>query len=256
MITSIFSSEDAEAIKCVPLSKAVRKDCLDRAERVWEKVVIAVWAIWWARNRQTMEGKVVTRNETLVKILSMHAEIEVLKEKLPAVREVDIDRWKPPQTSWVKLNFDAAYKAQSNKSCSGFIIRNEKGKVMGSGITLHSNILDVGLAEAVACYQGPLFANETGFVKVEVEGDARVVIEKINQEENGRADLDSVIADIKAFERFFHQISFKHVRREANRVAHLIAREGYSRSENTFWMEDIPAVAKELVAAEETSNVL
>ncbi|MFQ6659074.1 hypothetical protein Gotur_028102 [Gossypium turneri] len=23
---------------------------------------------------------------------------------------------------------------------------------MGSGITLHSNILDVGLAEAVACY--------------------------------------------------------------------------------------------------------
>ncbi|MBA0619191.1 hypothetical protein Godav_028409 [Gossypium davidsonii] len=104
---------------------------------------------------------------------------------------------------------------------------------MGSGITLHSNILDAGLAEAIACYQGLLFAKEMGFIKVEVEGDAWVVIEKINQEENGRADLDSIIADIKAFER-----------------------EGYSRSENTFWMEDIPAVAKELVVTEETSNVL
>lgn len=104
----------------------------DRAERVWEKVVIAVWAIWWARNRQT------------------------------AVREVDIDRWKPPQNSWVKLNFDAA---------------------------LHSNLLDVGLAKAVACYQGLLFAKETSFANVEVEGDARVVIEKIIQGEDGRADL-------------------------------------------------------------------
>ncbi|XP_040960303.1 uncharacterized protein [Gossypium hirsutum] len=203
-----------------------------------------------------MEGKVVTRHETVAKIVSMHAEIEVLKEKLPTVREVDIDRWKPPQASWVKLNFDAAYKVQSNKSCSGFIIRNEKGEVMGSGITLHSNVLDAGLAEALACYQGLLFTKEMGFTKVEVEGDARVVIEKINQEENGRAHLDSIIADIKAFERFFHQISVKHVRREANRVAHPIAREGYSRLENTFWMEDISAVAKELVAAEETSNVL
>ncbi|MFQ6653610.1 hypothetical protein Gotur_024923, partial [Gossypium turneri] len=177
-------------------------------------------------------------------------------EKLPAVREVDIDLWKPPQISWVKLNFDAAYKAQSNKSYSGFIIRNEKGEVMGSGISLHSNVLDAGLAEALACYQGLIFAKEMGFTKLEVEGDARVVIEKINQEEIGRADLDSIIADIKALERFFHQTSVKHVRREANRVAHLFAREGYSRSENTFWMEDIPAVAKELVAAEETSNVL
>ncbi|MBA0768695.1 hypothetical protein Gotri_017478 [Gossypium trilobum] len=113
-----------------------------------------------------MEGKVVTRQETIAKILSMHAEIEVLMEKLPAVREVDIDRRKPPQTSWVKLNFDATYKAQLNKSCSGFIIRNEKGEVMGSGITLHNNILDVGLAEAVACYQGLLFAKEMGFRKL------------------------------------------------------------------------------------------
>ncbi|MBA0680160.1 hypothetical protein Goari_011873 [Gossypium aridum] len=186
----------------------------------------------------------------------MHAEIEVLKKKLPAVREVDIDQWKPPQTPWVKLNFDATYKAQLNKSCSGFIIRNEKGEVMGSGITLHSNILDVGLAEAVACYQGLLFAKEMGFVNVEVEGDAQIVIEKIIQGEDGRADLDSVIADIKAFKSSFHHISFKHVRREANQVAHIIAKEGHSRSENTFWIEDIPAVAKELVAAEETGNML
>ncbi|MFQ6620618.1 hypothetical protein Gotur_000378 [Gossypium turneri] len=90
---------------------------------------------------------------------------------------------------------------------------------------------------------------------VVVEGDSRTVIEKINQEGFGRVDVDSVIVDIKSMGRFFHQISFKHVRREANRVAHFIAREGNSRSENTFWMKDFPSVVRDMVIAEETRDV-
>ncbi|MBA0826479.1 hypothetical protein Goarm_011325 [Gossypium armourianum] len=144
-------------------------DC-NQVKNVWE-------AIWWACNRQVMEGKSITRQETTAKIISMLAEIDVLKEKLPAVREVDIDRWKPPSF---------------------------------------------------------------GFAKVEVEGDSRTAIEKINQKENSRTDLDSAIVDIKDIGRTFHQIRFKHARREANRVAHFIAREGHSKSENTFWMKDTP----------------
>ncbi|MBA0642062.1 hypothetical protein Goklo_026522, partial [Gossypium klotzschianum] len=62
---------------------------------------------------------------------------------------------------------------------------------MGSGVTLHCNILDAFLAEATACYQWLLFANEIGFVKVEVKRDSRTIIEKINQEGFCRVDLDS-----------------------------------------------------------------
>ncbi|MBA0763378.1 hypothetical protein Gotri_012824 [Gossypium trilobum] len=111
---------------------------------------------------------------------------------------------------------------------------------MVSGVTPHSNILDAFLAEATTCYQGLLFAKESGFAKVEVEGDSRTKIEKINQEGNSITNLDSAIVDIKAIGRTFHQIRFKHARREANRVAHFIPREGHSRSENTFWMKDTP----------------
>ncbi|MBA0597394.1 hypothetical protein Gorai_007200, partial [Gossypium raimondii] len=62
---------------------------------------------------------------------------------------------------------------------------------MRSGVTLHGNILDAFLAEATVCYKGLFFAKETGFVKLEVEGDSRTVIEKINREGFYRADLDS-----------------------------------------------------------------
>ncbi|MBA0877256.1 hypothetical protein Goshw_018906 [Gossypium schwendimanii] len=117
---------------------------------------------------------------------------------------------------------------------------------MGSGVTHHGNISDAFMAEAVACFQGLLFAKETGFTTVEVEGDSRTLIEKINQEGFGRAGLDSVILDIKSMGQFFHQLSLKHVRREASRVAHFIAREGSCRSENTFWMEDFPSAVRDI----------
>ncbi|MBA0777333.1 hypothetical protein Gotri_005369 [Gossypium trilobum] len=192
----------------------------NQVKEIW--VVIAIWAIWWARNKQAMEGISIIRQNTMAKFLSMIDELRVLKEKLPVVRAVGSDCWKPPQDSWVKLNFDAAYKIQTKRSCSSFIIRNERGK--------------------------------TGFVKVEVEGDSRTVIEKINQEGFYRADLDSVITDIKSIGRTFHQIRFKHVRREANWVTHFIAREGHSRSKHTFFMEDNPKVVREMVVAENLRN--
>ncbi|XP_016743109.2 uncharacterized protein [Gossypium hirsutum] len=169
-----------------------------KAERIWEKVVIAIWAIWWAHNKQVMEGISTTRQSTIAKILCMVEELKVLNEKLPVIKAVGSDCWRPPQEPWVKLNFDAAYKTQTNKSCSGFIMRDGRGKVMGSGVTHHGNVSDAFMAEAVACFQGLLFAKETGFTTVEVEGDSRTVIEKINQEGFGRADLDSVILDIKS----------------------------------------------------------
>ncbi|MBA0646084.1 hypothetical protein Goklo_014078, partial [Gossypium klotzschianum] len=81
---------------------------------------------------------------------------------------------------------------------------------MGSGVTLHSNILEAFLAKAKTYYQGLLIAKESGFAKVEVDGDSRKTIEKINQEGNSITDLDLVIVDIKAFGRTFHQIRFKH----------------------------------------------
>ncbi|MBA0722514.1 hypothetical protein Golax_003187, partial [Gossypium laxum] len=224
----------------------------NQVKEIWPS--IAIWAIWWAHNKQVMEGISITMQNTMAKILSMIDELRVLKEKLPVVKAVGLDCWKPPQDSWVKLNFDAAYKIQTKRSCLGFIIRNERGKVMGSGVTLHGNILDAFLAEARTCYQGLFFAKETGFVKVEVEGDSKTVIEKINQERFYRADLDSVIIDIKSTGRTFHQIRFKHVRREANWVAHFIAREGHSRSKHTFFMEDNLTAVREMVVAEESRN--
>ncbi|PPD77133.1 hypothetical protein GOBAR_DD25940 [Gossypium barbadense] len=62
-----------------------------KEERIWEKVVIAIWAIWWARNKQVMEGISITKQSSIEKILSMVEELRVLNEKLPVIKAVGSD---------------------------------------------------------------------------------------------------------------------------------------------------------------------
>lgn len=45
----------------------------------------------------------------------------------------------------------------------------------------------------------------------------------------------------------FQRSSFKHVDRDANCVAHKIAKEGFNLHENTLWVEEVPVEAAEAV---------
>ncbi|MBA0810299.1 hypothetical protein Gohar_002303, partial [Gossypium harknessii] len=40
------------------------------------------------------------------------------------------ERWKPPENPFVKINFDAAYKKDDNRSCSGIVIKDSDGRQM------------------------------------------------------------------------------------------------------------------------------
>ncbi|MBA0680103.1 hypothetical protein Goari_011825 [Gossypium aridum] len=55
----------------------------------------------------------------------------------------------------VKVNFDAAFKPQIHQSCSGFVIRNEIGLILGSGAVKNDYISYSFSAEAIACIQAP-----------------------------------------------------------------------------------------------------
>ncbi|KAH1067086.1 hypothetical protein J1N35_032073 [Gossypium stocksii] len=124
--------------------------------------------------------------------------------------------WKPPQDPFIKVNFDAAFKVTLHQSYSGFISRNSRGQVMGSETIFNKFASDSSTAKAIACLQALDFARDMGFTHVHMEGDSRTTIVKINQ----------------------------HVDRRANMVAHILAKERMSISEDRFWVEDLPAVAE------------
>ncbi|MBA0635078.1 hypothetical protein Godav_025699 [Gossypium davidsonii] len=143
-----------------------------------------------------------------------------LRNKIPAQVKTMTPIWKPPQEPFVKVNFDAAFKVTLHNSYSGFFIRNSRGSVMGSGTVLKKFVFDPFTAEAIACLQALNLSREMGFSHVQMEGDSRTMI----------------------------HISFHHVDRRANMVAHMIAKEWILLPEDRFWMEELPAAVEAFLA--------
>ncbi|KAH1080568.1 hypothetical protein J1N35_020329 [Gossypium stocksii] len=123
------------------------------------------------------------------------------------------------------------------------------------GTVLNNFVSDPFAAEAIACLQALDFAFEMGFTHVQMEGDSRSTIVKINQVLPDFSDMGTFIEEIKIKGGSFQRISFHHIDRRANMVAHMIAKEGFSLLEDRFWVEEIPEVAK-IFLARDLANLM
>ncbi|MBA0666184.1 hypothetical protein Goklo_002631, partial [Gossypium klotzschianum] len=43
-------------------------------------------------------------------------------------RRVELERWRPPESSVVNINFDATFQNHFKISCIGFVVRDVTGK--------------------------------------------------------------------------------------------------------------------------------
>ncbi|KAK8706649.1 hypothetical protein V6N13_050204 [Hibiscus sabdariffa] len=168
------------------------------------KIVLMVtfWTTWYARSKVIHEGVVPSVCDTLSFVEAFIRENDTIKA--PGLLRNSVDRisWQAPMENVIKLNFDAAYDAQSNKSFSGVICRDNAGFIMAACTSPHSHLADAFLAEVLACLQAVNFP---------------------------RVPSDP-----------FADISFCFTHREANSAAHALAREGKLFNCPMFWIEEAP----------------
>ncbi|KAH1073597.1 hypothetical protein J1N35_025925 [Gossypium stocksii] len=118
------------------------------------------------------------------------------------------------------------------------------------------NISNPIMAEARACLQAIIMAEEMGFQDICVEGDALTIILKLNSAEEDRSSISSLIKEIKRRVSNFKRLSFKHVPREASKVAHAMANEGGRYEHSRYWIEEVPYVVEVLVKSREEKQGL
>ena len=98
-------------------------------------------------------------------------------------------------------------------------------------------------AEALALRNSLICAKEKGFTKIDVEGDSKLVINAVNQVSAPPWRLLSLLQDIKLLGSSFESSSFKHVFREANFVANILANLGHSVDNYRVWLDCVPSEA-------------
>ncbi|KAL6196815.1 hypothetical protein ACLB2K_032428 [Fragaria x ananassa] len=112
-------------------------------------------------------------------------------------------RWSTPPSNWVKINFDGS--VQNKAAAGGFVLRSDDGKPLVSA-AFNSGTASVPLPEALALRNNLLCIKEKGVLKVEVEGDSKLVIDIVNGVCDPPWRLVKVFQDIKLLSCNFESI--------------------------------------------------
>ncbi|MBA0607153.1 hypothetical protein Godav_019497 [Gossypium davidsonii] len=124
-------------------------------------------------------------------------ELDVVQERLPSCL-IGVERWRPPEGTMLKVNFDAASNANSMLSCAGI-------RRLWHALTPFIWLLDFGLRE------------------VTIEGDPLTVIRKVRSPLHNALSIGAYIQNVKVMAPLFNRYFFTHASRDSNTVAYLLA---------------------------------
>lgn len=110
---------------------------------------------------------------------------------------------------------------------------------------------DPFLAKCKALWRAIQFCDELGLERVQMEGDAKVVIDFVLKNENCSNWCGTLIDDVTSFLTSRPIWSLDFVHREMNNIAHLLAKFGLSLDEKRVWRQDHSTVITSIVLVEQ-----
>ncbi|KAL0014756.1 hypothetical protein SO802_001825 [Lithocarpus litseifolius] len=134
-------------------------------------------------------------------------------------------RWERPTSGWVKLNTDGSSLGNPGLAGSGGVIRDEEGNWL-MGFARNIGITTSFQVELWGLRDGLNLCVERNFSAVEVELDARAVLNVITSLVCSNSLITSLVDDCKQLASRIPRIRFNHCYREANRSADKLARMG------------------------------
>ena len=197
---------------------------------VAEAILVGSWYIWWQR-RQFVHGEsVAPPPQSAFSILGLATNFKGA-ELVKTPKEV---RWQKPMFNAYKLNIDAAFLVNGS-GAMGAVLRNHKGEaVAGSGLPL-SNLLDATTAEALALQRGFDLIDHIGCSPVIIETDSLEVCKAYNGETEIWGPYSAILADCFLRAQSIGSIQVQHCAREANMVAHHLAKFALESNSAFFW---------------------
>ncbi|KAK4411486.1 hypothetical protein Sango_0221600 [Sesamum angolense] len=94
--------------------------------------LIICWAIWWNRNRTLMEHITLMPDELIkfaLHYLQTYRQVHASPENITFASAPA--RWSPPDTNWVKINFDGAIFQSTMELGIGVVARDASGNCVG-----------------------------------------------------------------------------------------------------------------------------
>lgn len=208
--------------------------------------VLIFHRIWLRRNRLIFEGhfspplKVFSEASSLFDDFKRHNSKEPLGLPSCSVGSNFGKLWKPPSSGSFKVNWDASLNFNSEVVGLGCVIRNGEGIAIAAKCCVCKAVVDPVCAEAMAALAALDFYSELGVVSIECEGDSLQIIKGVSSTGHSLDRIGHFLDAIKQKAASFSVCKWSHCLRNANEVAHLLARRASSRCFSHVWVEEMP----------------
>ena len=198
----------------------------------WKSVFLfAIWSIWLKRNLLVFHNK-SAHHSLIPEILSKSSEFFhcTMSPRNAPRMTTKLIKWEKPASEWVKLNTVGSSLGNPGIAGCGGLVRDEDGKwVIGFARKIWKS--SSFIAEIWALRDGLNVCLRKNLLLVEVELDAKAVVDILARPNNSSEANSPLVDDCRHLIAQFHQIRINHCYREANRCADTLARMGTNQSQ-------------------------
>ncbi|XP_038690886.1 uncharacterized protein LOC119989439 [Tripterygium wilfordii] len=207
-----------------------------------KKLILAVKQILRMRN-QVLHNNISVKSEEvgrmMTTLLADYKEAQPLNLNGLIRNSQPPTKWRPPQPSVIKINFDAALR--DSKVRIGVIARDAEGAHIASKSICVPGPLNPLFAESIAAREALVFTKSLNCHDVVLEGDSLLVIKALEGNEVDLSENGLCIATTKNMLDSFVHVKFSHVKRSANYVADTLAKYALSNYDSHEWFGEKPA---------------
>ena len=156
-------------------------------------------------------------------------------------------KWVSPPLGWFKLNTDGSSLGNPGLAWGGGVIRNHVGEWVGS-FSMAIGVTTSVQAELRTLKDGLKLAIDLGILNLEIKMVSLVAVELVNSITTPNVFLSAIVTDCRSLMVRFDLCSLKHIFREANSCADLLAKAGCAQSSDFISFSNAPVYVLEALA--------
>jgi hypothetical protein len=215
---------------------------------------VMVWSLWKRRNNQVWEN-IIELNQT---VCERAKHLLIGWRNAQQVRSLINTPQPPPHpTRWIKpaygkykCNIDASFSLVLNKVGIGMCIRDNQGNFVTARTEWREPILDVEIGEAFGLLRALKWTDELQLHNTDFEIDCKRVVDSLYSKRTYNSDLGAILNDCRTMlATNFVNSDVKFIRRQANEVAHKLARVALSLASFHIF-SDIPTCIYDIIINE------
>jgi ribonuclease HI len=225
--------------------------CSKESKEVAGRVATLLWLLWHNRNQWIWNQEKKDGAQLGAQAFHMWDDwykVQQVDNNIPDIEQVQqLHNWIPPRHGWFKCNVDAAFHNGGRITSGGWCIRDERGQFICAGTNLMDGELTIIEAEALALIEAMRMACNMNMHKVMFETDAQIVVGAANSNHVGVSLFSTIICNIKNLLLLNPNFEVKFVKRQANSVAHKLARAANSWASRCVFYSVPPCIEHQLL---------